>query len=155
MNTPFKKKGVDNNRKLKWVSNSGSSNPGDTVDRVLCPWRKIGGVVGKGGNIVKALREETEAKIRVGDLVLGCDERVIIIYSSPLKVKKHSSDEDSCGENEKEVVVAMEPCCVAQYALLKVHGRIVEDHLFGGMASDDDNGNNVVTARLLVLNNMV
>jgi poly(rC)-binding protein 2/3/4 len=38
---------------------------------------------------------------------------------------------------------------------LKVHDRIVEEDLFGGMASDDDNDNNVVTARLLVPNNMV
>ncbi|XP_022759238.1 KH domain-containing protein At4g18375-like [Durio zibethinus] len=161
MNTPFKRKGVNNNRKPKWVTNSGheqssgNSNPGDTVYRVLCPSRKIGGVIGKGGNIVKALREETQAKITVSDSVLGCDERVIIIFSSPMKVKKHNFDEDSGAENEKEVVLEMEPCCAAQDALLKVHDRIVEEDLFGGMASDDDNGNTVVTARLLVPNNMV
>lgn len=162
MNTPFKRKGVNNNgRKPKWGGNSGheqysgNSNPGDTVYRVLCPSRKIGGVIGKGGNRVKALREATQAKITVGDSVLGCDERVIIIYSSPMEVKKHTSDEDSGGEDEKEVVVAMDPCCAAQDALLKVHDQIVEEDLFGGMASDDDSGNNVVTARLLVPNNMV
>ncbi|XWS75458.1 hypothetical protein CRYUN_Cryun01aG0090100 [Craigia yunnanensis] len=158
MNAPFKRKGVNNNRKPKG-SNSGpelgNSNPGDTVYRVLCPSRKIGGVIGKGGNIVKALREETQAKITVGDSVLGCDERVIIIYSSPMKVKKHNSDEYLGGVNEKEVVVAMVPCCAAQDALLKVHNQIVEEDLFGGMVSDDDNGNTVVTARLLVPNNMV
>ncbi|GMI76996.1 hypothetical protein HRI_001368900 [Hibiscus trionum] len=131
-------------------------NPGDTLYRVLCPSRKIGGVIGKGGNIVKALRQTTRAKITVGDSVLGCDERVIVIYSSSMKVKEHNSDEDSGGENEKEVVVlvAMEPCCAAQDALLKVHDRIVEEEL-GGMVSDDDNANTVVTARLLVPNNMV
>ncbi|MBA0590271.1 hypothetical protein Gorai_018984, partial [Gossypium raimondii] len=132
---------------------SGNLNPGDTVYRILCPSRKIGGVIGKGGNIVKALRQETRAKITVGDSVLGCDERVVVIYSSPSKVKEHNSDEDYGGDNEKEV--PMEPCCAAQDALLKVHDRIVEEDLFGGIVSDDDNGNAVVTARLLVPNNMV
>ncbi|KAK6266534.1 hypothetical protein QUC31_017371 [Theobroma cacao] len=161
MNTPFKRKGVNNNRKPKWGTNSGHEQPsgnfnsGDTVYRVLCPSRKIGGVIGKGGSIVKALREETQAKITVGDSVLGCDERVIIIYSSPMKVKTQNSDEDSGGENKKDEVVVMEPCCAAQDALLKVHDQIAEDDLFGGMALDDDNGNTVVTARLLVPNNMV
>nr|KJB43043.1 hypothetical protein B456_007G181200 [Gossypium raimondii] len=171
MNTPFKRKGVNNNnsnnnnnnnnnnRKLKLGVNSapeqfsGNLNPGDTVYRILCPSRKIGGVIGKGGNIVKALRQETRAKITVGDSVLGCDERVVVIYSSPSKVKEHNSDEDYGGDNEKEV--PMEPCCAAQDALLKVHDRIVEEDLFGGIVSDDDNGNAVVTARLLVPNNMV
>ncbi|TYH44319.1 hypothetical protein ES332_D11G185900v1 [Gossypium tomentosum] len=169
MNTPFKRKGVNNNnssnnnnnnnRKLKMGVNSspeqfsGNLNPGDTVYRILCPSRKIGGVIGKGGNIVKALRQETRAKITVGDSVLGCDERVVVIYSSPSKVKEHNSDEDYGGDNEKEV--PMEPCCAAQDALLKVHDRIVEEDLFGGIVSDDDNGNAVVTARLLVPNNMV
>ncbi|KAH1081864.1 hypothetical protein J1N35_021625 [Gossypium stocksii] len=165
MNTPFKRKGVNNNdnnnnnRKLKLGFNSaseqfsGNLNPGDTVYRILCPSRKIGGVIGKGGNIVKALRQETRAKITVGDSVLGCDERVVVIYSSPTKVKEHNSDDDYGGDNEK--VVPMEPCCAAQDALLKVHDRIVEEDLFGGIVSDDDNGNAVVTARLLVPNNMV
>ncbi|MBA0715550.1 hypothetical protein Golax_014440 [Gossypium laxum] len=168
MNTPFKRKGVNNNnssnnnnynRKLKLGVNSapeqfsGNLNPGDTVYRILCPSRKIGGVIGKGGNIVKALRQETRAKITVGDSVLGCDERVVVIYSSPSKVKEHNSDEGYGDDNEKEV--PMEPCCAAQDALLKVHDRIVEEDLFGGIVSDDDNGNAVVTARLLVPNNMV
>ncbi|XVF20821.1 hypothetical protein REPUB_Repub12eG0035500 [Reevesia pubescens] len=161
MNIPFKRKGNNNIRKPKWGSNSGreqsygDSIPGDTVYRVLCPSRKIGGVIGKGGNIVKAIREETKAKITVGDSVLGCDERVIIIYSSPMKLKKYNSDEDLGGENNKDVMEMMEPCCAAQDALLRVHNRIVEEDLVGGMASDDDNGNTVVSARLLVPNNMV
>uniref|UniRef100_A0A2P2K3C6 KH domain-containing protein At4g18375-like n=1 Tax=Rhizophora mucronata TaxID=61149 RepID=A0A2P2K3C6_RHIMU len=49
----------------------------------------------------------------------------------------------------------MEPDCDAQDALLKVHARIVEEDHFGGMVPDDDNENNVVTARLLFLDNMV
>lgn len=155
-NNQFKRKGVI--RKGKWNNSSreeysGNSLPVDTVYRILCPSRKIGGVIGKGGSIVKALREETQAKITVADSVPGSDERVIIIYSSPEKISRNQyNDEDSTMENEEE---SMEPHCAAQDALLKVHERIVEEDLFGGMASDDDNENNVVTARLLVPNNMV
>ncbi|XP_037491940.1 KH domain-containing protein HEN4 isoform X2 [Jatropha curcas] len=155
-NSQFKRKGVD--RKERWndssrEESSGNSLPVDTVYRILCPSRKIGGVIGKGGSIVKALREETRAKITVADSVHGSDERVIIIYSSPEKISRNqNNDEDSTMENEQET---MDPHCAAQDALLKVHERIVEEDLFGGMASDDDNENSVVTARLLVPNNMV
>ncbi|KAE8022096.1 hypothetical protein FH972_007929 [Carpinus fangiana] len=152
----FKKKG--GNKKGRWNNlsreqSSGDSQPVDTVYRILCPSRKIGGVIGKGGSIVKALREETQAKITVADSVPGSDERVIIIYSSPSQIsRKQNDDEDSAGENEME---PMEPHCAAQDALLKVHDRIIEEDLFGGMTFDDDNDSNVVTARLLVPNYMV
>lgn len=152
----FKKKG--GNKKGRWNNlireqSSGDSQAVDTVYRILCPSRKIGGVIGKGGSIVKALREETQAKITVADSVPGSDERVIIIYSSPNKIsRKQNDDEDSAGENEME---PMEPHCAAQDALLKVHDRIIEEDLFGGMTFDDDNDNNAVTARLLVPNYMV
>ncbi|XP_031250560.1 KH domain-containing protein HEN4-like [Pistacia vera] len=158
-NNQFKRKGAGI-KKAKWNNSSreqslGNSQPADTVYRILCPSRKIGGVIGKGGSIIKALREETKAKITVADSVpgSGSDERVIIIYSSPTKnSRKQNSDEDSAAETEKE---SMEPHCAAQDALLKVHDRIIEEDLFGGMAPDDDNENNDVTTRLLVPNNMV
>ncbi|KAJ4707102.1 KH domain-containing protein [Melia azedarach] len=155
-NNQFKRKG-GSIKKGKWIDSSheqslGNSQPADTVYRILCPSRKIGGVIGKGGNIVKALREETQAKITVADSVPGSEERVIIIYSSPTKISRKNTDEDSAAETEKE---SMEPHCAAQDALLKVHDRIIEEDLFGGMASDDDNENNTVSARLLVPNNMV
>lgn len=152
----FKRKG--GNKRGKWNSSSrepssGNSHPGDTVYRILYPSRKIGGVIGKGGSIVKTLREETQAKITVADSVPGSDERVIIIYSSPTRIlSKQSTDEDSAEDNEQ---VPMQLHCAAQDALLKVHDRIVEEDLFGGMTLDDDNDDNVAAARLLVPNNMV
>ncbi|CAK9150701.1 unnamed protein product [Ilex paraguariensis] len=157
-NPQFKKKG--GNKKGKWHNSShelsfGSSQASDTVYRILCQSRKIGSVIGKGGNIVKALREETQAKITVADSVPGADERVIIIYSPPTKIsRKHdtdNSDGDPATDKEDEL---MEPHCPAQDALLKVHDRIMEEDLLGGMENEDDN-ENVVTARLLVPNNMV
>lgn len=152
----FKRKGSSIN-KGKWNNSSreqfsGNSQSLDTVYRILCPSKKIGGVIGKGGGIIKALREETRSKITVADSVPGSDERVIIIYSSPTKVsRKQNSDEDSNKADEQE---PMEPHCAAQDALLKVNDRIVEEDLYSGVTFDDDNENIVVT-RLLVPNNLV
>lgn len=155
-NFQFKRKG--SNKRGRWNNSSheqsfGNSQVADTVYRILCPSKKIGGVIGKGGGIVKALREETQAKITVADSVPGSDERVIIIYSAPTKnPKEHDSNEDPEMEEEQD---HMEPHCPAQDALMKVHERIIEEDLFGGTEFEDDNENTVVTARLLVPNNMV
>uniref|UniRef100_A0A5B6YXE0 K Homology domain-containing protein n=1 Tax=Davidia involucrata TaxID=16924 RepID=A0A5B6YXE0_DAVIN len=154
-NPQFKKKG--GNKKGKWDNSSheqftGNSHASDTVYRILCHSRKIGSVIGKGGNIIKALREETQAKITVADSVPGSDERVIIIYSPSSKSpRKHYSDEDPATEKEDDL---LEPHCPAQDALLKVHDRIIEEDLFGGVEGEVDD-ENVVTALLLVPNNMV
>ncbi|KAI3502917.1 hypothetical protein L1887_31315 [Cichorium endivia] len=115
----------------------------DTVYRILCPSRKIGGVIGKGGGIIKALREETQAKITVDDFVPGSEERVVIIHSP-------STKKPVVKQNDMEVH------CAAQDALLKVHDRILEEDIVGG----NNNNNNIkneklVTTRLLLANNMV
>ena len=66
---------------------------------------------------------------------------MIIICSSALKVswKQNADGEESLRLH-----------CAAQDALLKVHDRIVEEDLSGGVMFG--NGNNFVTARLLVPN---
>ncbi|KAK9066913.1 hypothetical protein SSX86_014237 [Deinandra increscens subsp. villosa] len=118
---------------------SESSKPSETVYKILCQSRKIGSVIGKGGGIIKALREETQAKITVADSVPGSEERVIIISSpSNMPVKSNTGDNQ---ENSD-----MELHCAAQDALLKVHDRIIEE---------DINGENEIMARLLVPNNTV
>ncbi|KAJ7971001.1 KH domain-containing protein [Quillaja saponaria] len=105
----------------------------DTVYRYLCPIRKIGSVIGRGGEIVKQLRIDTKSKIRIGETVPGCDERVITIYSS--------SDETNAFEDSGNFVSP------AQDALFKVHDRVVAEELHG---DEDSEGGHQVTARLLV-----
>ncbi|GAB2288857.1 hypothetical protein Dimus_023165 [Dionaea muscipula] len=122
-------------------------DPSDTVYRILCPMRKIGGVIGKAGGIINSLREETKAKISVADLVSGSEERVIMICSSPTK----SSKTEKGDENEDET---MQPHCAAQDALMRVHSRIIEEDFFGGVR-DEEEDDSEVTARLLVPSNMV
>lgn len=140
----FKKKGGP--KRGKWNNpiprrSSEKAHVSDTVYRILCQSRKIGSVIGKGGSIIKALRDETQAKITVEDSVPGSDERVIIVSSPSAQLPEVTEDVD------------MEPHCAAQDALLKIHEKIVEEDLDG--AGDEDNNEISVTTRLLVPNNLV
>ncbi|XP_077250043.1 KH domain-containing protein At4g18375-like isoform X1 [Tasmannia lanceolata] len=107
--------------------------PDDTVYRYLCPGRKIGSIIGRGGEIVKQLRQESQSKIRIGESVHGCEERVVTIFSS--------SQETNAFEDTGELV------CPAQDALFRIHDRIVADEL----PEEDTNPDfRDVTVRLLV-----
>ncbi|KAL6960789.1 hypothetical protein U1Q18_038552 [Sarracenia purpurea var. burkii] len=106
----------------------------DTVYRYLCPGKKIGSIIGRGGEIVKQLRADSKSKIRIGETVRGCDERVVTIYSS--------SDETNVFDDTDNRV------CPAQDALFRVHDRVVADDL---VADDEDSEETPqVTARILV-----
>lgn len=50
--------------------------------RILCPNLRIGSIIGKGGSVIKKMREETGAKIKVEDEVSDCDERIVRISSA-------------------------------------------------------------------------
>ncbi|KAI4339588.1 hypothetical protein MLD38_024512 [Melastoma candidum] len=103
----------------------------ETVYRYLCPSKKIGSVIGRGGEIVKQLRLDTKAKIRIEDVVPGAEERVITIYSF--------SEESNAFDGSDDLV------CPAQDALFKIHERVVADE-----SHEDDSEAQLVTARLLV-----
>lgn len=47
--------------------------------RLLCNEEKVGGVIGKGGSIIKALQHETGCEIKVLDGAGGSEDRLIII----------------------------------------------------------------------------
>ncbi|CAL9054713.1 KH domain-containing protein At4g18375-like [Musa acuminata AAA Group] len=108
--------------------------PDDTVYRYLCPGRKIGSIIGRGGEIVKQLRSDTQAKIRIGETLPGCEERVITIFSTSKETNKF----EDTGDN----------VCPAQDALFKVHERLVNDEAMG--EEDTDVDTTQVTLRLLV-----
>ncbi|RZS22601.1 hypothetical protein BHM03_00055402 [Ensete ventricosum] len=108
--------------------------PDDTVYRYLCPGRKIGSIIGRGGEIVKQLRSDTQAKIRIGETLPGCEERVITIFSTSKETNKF----EDTGDN----------VCPAQDALFKVHDRLVNDEAMG--EEDTDVDTTQVTLRLLV-----
>ncbi|GMJ09291.1 hypothetical protein like AT5G15270 [Hibiscus trionum] len=106
-------------------------NSEDTVYRYLCPVRKIGSIIGKGGEIVKQLRVDTKSKIRIGETVHGSEERVVTIYSS--------RDEKNALEDDNFV-------SPAQDALFRVHDKVVAEDLYG----DEESVSHKITARLLV-----
>ncbi|CAI0405985.1 unnamed protein product [Linum tenue] len=89
----------------------------DTVYRYLCPLRKIGSIIGRGGEIAKQLRAESRSSIRISESIPGFDERIVTIYSS-------SEATNPFGEDEELV-------CPAQHALFLVHDRVVAEELGG------------------------
>lgn len=50
--------------------------------RLLCPNSKIGSIIGKGGSVIKKMREESGAKIKIGEQVPDYEECLIQISSS-------------------------------------------------------------------------
>ncbi|KAL5741275.1 hypothetical protein ACOSP7_028007 [Xanthoceras sorbifolium] len=108
-------------------------NSDDTVYRYLCPVKKIGSIIGRGGEIVKQLRIDTKSKIRIGETVPGCEERVVTIYSA--------SDETNAFEDGDKFISP------AQDALFRVHDKVIAEELHG---DEDIEGGPQITAKLLV-----
>ncbi|XP_020582267.1 KH domain-containing protein HEN4-like [Phalaenopsis equestris] len=151
--------------------------PGSVVFRVLCPSSKSGGVIGKGGGIVAKIRHETGARIKLEELVSGCDERVVSI-SGPAKdsdfrnVPNKLDDSDSNvdgGEDGKataedgkekedssitEDSKSMKATSSVQKALLLIFERIIEGEKENDDA-DEANGKLPPSIRLLVFSNQV
>ncbi|XP_078432547.1 RNA-binding KH domain-containing protein [Wolffia australiana] len=108
--------------------------PDDAVYRYLCPSGKIGTIIGRGGDIVKQLRSETHAKIRIGDTIPGCEYRVITIFSTCRKTNTFDDTGDDISP--------------AQDALFRVHERLAAEE--GPIGGDRDMDAPIVTGRLLV-----
>ncbi|KAL6964217.1 hypothetical protein U1Q18_035275 [Sarracenia purpurea var. burkii] len=62
----------------------------EVVFKLLCSNDRVGGVIGKGGTIVKALQNETGASISVGASVAECDERLITITAKENPESRYS-----------------------------------------------------------------
>ncbi|CAN6482765.1 unnamed protein product [Victoria cruziana] len=111
------------------------TQPINTCFRILCPEVKATGVIGKGGSIIKSLRQETGAWISVQQLVPGDDERVIEITD----VRGREADG------------TISPYSPAQEALLMIHERILnwDDDPAASSAGGPPGGNRIAT-RLVV-----
>ncbi|KAJ4954639.1 hypothetical protein NE237_011422 [Protea cynaroides] len=128
------------------VSKGSDASPtAATSYRILCHDIKVGGVIGKSGSIIKAIRQETGAWINVHALMPGDDERIIEISDARRR--------DPDGR-----IPSFSP---AQEALLMIHERILDgDSEFGfgyiGSAADDEDdygprgSGNRVASRLVV-----
>ncbi|XP_042037074.1 RNA-binding KH domain-containing protein RCF3-like isoform X1 [Salvia splendens] len=89
---------------------------GTTNYRILCHDVKAGGVIGKSGSIIKAIRQNTGAWINVHELAPGDEERIIEIS-------------DNRGRSSGGRLPSFSP---AQEALLMIHERILETDGEGG-----------------------
>jgi poly(rC)-binding protein 2/3/4 len=110
----------------------------DTVYRYLCPVKKTGSIIGKGGEIAKQIRSETKSNMRINEALPGCEERVVTMYSTNEELNHFGDD--------GELV------CPALDALFKVHDMVVADaDQDDGTDDDNDLGEKqTVTVRMLV-----
>lgn len=58
--------------------------PGENVFRMLVPVQKVGGIIGRRGEIVKKITEETKARIKILDGPPGTSERAVSCFSRVL-----------------------------------------------------------------------
>uniref|UniRef100_A0A0C9S6Z6 TSA: Wollemia nobilis Ref_Wollemi_Transcript_10183_3113 transcribed RNA sequence n=1 Tax=Wollemia nobilis TaxID=56998 RepID=A0A0C9S6Z6_9CONI len=156
--------------------------PDETIFRILCSGTKTGGVIGKGGSIIKQLRQETGAKIRIEEGVPGCDERVIVIVG-PEKEKKEGKEQnvgadsntqtkentdehnDGKGEDETEAdekgpqsekeLKREKSISPAQEALLRVLHRILDAETDVKADEEAEKRTAPIVTRLLVPTNQV
>ena len=112
----------------------------DTVYRYLCPVKRIGSIIGKGGEIVKQLRSDSQSNIKISEAIPGCEERVVMIYSS-------SEETNPFGDGGDELVSP------AQDALFRVHDRVVAEELPAD--EDFEEQTQVVTVRMLVASDQI
>ncbi|KAL5562682.1 hypothetical protein UlMin_032429 [Ulmus minor] len=104
----------------------------EVVFKILCAKDKVGGVIGKGGSIVRSLQSETGATISIGEALAECDDRLITITASENLESRYSP---------------------AQKAVVLVFSKSVAT----GIEKDQDYGSNKssVSARLVVPSNQV
>ncbi|KAK8945787.1 hypothetical protein KSP40_PGU003689 [Platanthera guangdongensis] len=53
--------------------------PGESVFRLVVPVLKVGSIIGRKGDLIKKLCEETRARIRVLDGAIGTNDRIVLI----------------------------------------------------------------------------
>ncbi|XP_042006652.1 flowering locus K homology domain-like [Salvia splendens] len=86
--------------------------PGENVFRILVPAQKVGSIIGRKGEHIKKICEETKARIKILDGPPGTTERTVIISAKEepdllippalnglLKIHRHILDEGSDADN--------------------------------------------------------
>lgn len=55
--------------------------PGENVFRMLIPVQKVGGIIGRKGEVIRKITEETKARVRILDGPPGILERAVSCFS--------------------------------------------------------------------------
>lgn len=181
----FDRDSMEQNGKGKWQKtahlgaqqNQLKAAPGATVFRILCPASKSGSVIGKGGGIITKIRQETGAKIRIEEIVPGCEERVVVITGPDREIEDRkdnakkddayiddADEDDDPNESDDNLKLKENPRQVgsqldkttsaAQKALLLVFERIAESDPESDSVDDESKKSSIV-ARVLVLSSQV
>ncbi|XP_052192312.1 flowering locus K homology domain-like [Diospyros lotus] len=102
--------------------------PGESVFRMLVPVQKVGSIIGRKGEYIKKMCEETRARIKILDGPPGTTERAVMVSA------------------KEEPDASLPP---AVDGLLRVHKRVV-DGLEGGGSNAPPVAGGKVSTRLLV-----
>ncbi|XP_030472708.2 KH domain-containing protein HEN4-like [Syzygium oleosum] len=94
--------------------------------RLLCSSERVGGIIGKGGNVVRTLEQDTRCEIKVVEGLSDAEDRIVAISGAAYPEDRVSAVQD---------------------AVLRVQNRIVR--------STPDSKDNSVTARMLVSSNQI
>ncbi|XP_022726780.1 KH domain-containing protein HEN4-like isoform X2 [Durio zibethinus] len=105
----------------------------EVVFKILCSSDRVGGVIGKGGAIIRALQSDTGATITIGATITDCDERLVTVTASENPESQYSP---------------------AQKAVVLVFVRTLEASIEKVLDSGSGKGLNV-TARLVVPSSQV
>lgn len=60
--------------------------PGESVFRMLVPAQKVGGIIGRKGEFIKKIVEETRARVKILDGPPGTSERAVSILFNSLLI---------------------------------------------------------------------
>ncbi|CAL9194583.1 unnamed protein product [Musa hybrid cultivar] len=102
--------------------------PGESVFRILIPAHKVGSLIGRKGEFIKRMCEESRARIKILEGPPGVPERAVMISAKE--------------EPDASISPAMD-------GLLRVHKRII-DGLDGESGHAPSGGGNTAATRLLV-----
>ncbi|CAI0393555.1 unnamed protein product [Linum tenue] len=129
--------------KLQKTQNSNDQNLGSSLGnvyfRVVCSASKVDCLIGEDGGAIARISKETGLNVRIVDDAPECDERVVVVESSPketeggdsaLSKKEEGNVEANAAEEQKEAVSVDDSQSVngasAVKALLLIFERLVE-----------------------------
>ncbi|CAN6445203.1 unnamed protein product [Victoria cruziana] len=96
--------------------------PGDSVFRLIVPVSKVGSIIGRKGELIKKMCEDSRARIRILEGPLGSSDRIVLIYGKEEPDAKTSPAMDAAlrvfkrvtgltdGEGDGTSSVASLPC---------------------------------------------
>ncbi|KAG0473019.1 hypothetical protein HPP92_014876 [Vanilla planifolia] len=103
--------------------------PGDSVFRLIVPVVKVGSIIGRKGELIKKICEETRARVRILDGAIGTTDRIVLISAKE--------------EPDAEISPAMD-------AVLRVFKRVNDISESIGDGADQANATAMSSIRLLV-----